>query len=126
MDDRPAYHEELLEIVEATAVVFAESGFHGASIRDIAAAAGMNLSGLYCYVRSKEEIRFLIQGRCLQALLKQLGEGMNTISDPRSRLRLLVQNHLHSFARESSAMKIPTHEINVLAGEHGDRIQCLK
>jgi TetR/AcrR family transcriptional regulator, cholesterol catabolism regulator len=126
VDDRPAYDEKLLEILEATAVVFAESGFHGASIRDIAAAAGVGLSGLYYYVRSKEEILFLIQRRCLQALLEQLGEGMNTISDPRSRLRVLVQNHLHSFARDRYAMKILAHEIDVLTGEYGDRIQCLR
>jgi len=39
---------------------------------------------------------------------------------------VVMQNHLHFFARDRHAMKVLAHEIDVLTGEYGDRIQCLR
>ncbi len=44
------------EILTAAAGCFARAGFHGASMQDICAAAGMSPGNLYRYYRSKEEI----------------------------------------------------------------------
>ena len=38
------------------AAIFAEKGYHSTSIRDIARATEMSLSGLYYYFKSKDEL----------------------------------------------------------------------
>ena len=44
---RTAYDEKLESILRASAAIFAEKGYHQASIRDIARATRVSLSGLY-------------------------------------------------------------------------------
>jgi TetR/AcrR family transcriptional regulator, cholesterol catabolism regulator len=57
-------NEEIVEkkhkqIVRAAGEIFSKKGYHAASMRDIAAASGINLSYLYQYVTSKNDILFL-------------------------------------------------------------------
>ncbi|MEX0979486.1 MAG: helix-turn-helix domain-containing protein, partial [Gemmatimonadota bacterium] len=94
MDERPTYDEKLARILRESAAVFAEKGYHRASIRDIAAATGVSLSGLYYYFSSKEELLFLIQEHCFGTILERLREDLERVSRPQDRLRLLVRNHL--------------------------------
>ena len=47
------------QIVRAAGDIFSQKGYHAASMRDIAAASGINLSYLYKYVTSKNDILFL-------------------------------------------------------------------
>ena len=53
------------DILRTAAVIFAEKGYHQASIRDIARATRVSLSGLYYYFQSKEELLFLIEDHAL-------------------------------------------------------------
>ena len=46
------------QILEAALALFKEQGFDRASIRDIAARAGLSLGSTYYYFRSKEELVF--------------------------------------------------------------------
>jgi TetR/AcrR family transcriptional regulator, cholesterol catabolism regulator len=47
------------QIVRAAGEIFSQKGYHGAGMRDIADASGINLSYLYKYVSSKNDILFL-------------------------------------------------------------------
>jgi AcrR family transcriptional regulator len=48
--------ERRLQILDAALTVFAEKGYRGTSIKDIAAAAGMSQGLMYHYFKSKEEL----------------------------------------------------------------------
>src|SRR5215210_4171661 len=78
-DERSAYDEKLESILRTAASIFAEKGYHQASIRDIARATGVSLSGLYYYFDSKEELLFLIQDHAFGTLtgnLERMLEGV--------------------------------------------------
>ena len=51
-----AQSDRRAEILAAAQRCFVRSGFHGASMQDICAEAGMSPGNLYRYFRSKEEI----------------------------------------------------------------------
>ncbi|HET7276144.1 MAG TPA: TetR/AcrR family transcriptional regulator [Longimicrobiaceae bacterium] len=119
-NDRTAYDEKLESILRAAADIFAEKGYHRASIRDIARETGVSLSGLYYYFQSKEELLFLIQDHAFGTLLADLDKLLAGVDDPRARIRLLVENHLRYFVGNMSEMKVLSHEADSLSGEFRD------
>lgn len=126
MHPRPSYDEKLLGILRASAGVFAEKGYHRASVRDISAATDVSLSGLYYYFRSKEELLFLIQDHCFGTLLDRVQARLRGVESPTDRLRLFVSNHLQFFLNNMEEMKVLSHESEVLTGEFKAQIAVKK
>lgn len=126
MNGRPSYDSKLLKILREAACVFAEKGYDRASIRDISAATGVSLSGLYYYFGSKEELLFLIQDHCFGTLLHCLEEDLRAVQEPEARLRILIRNHLHFFVENMKEMKVLSHEADILSGEFREKIQKRK
>ena len=120
------YEEKLDRLLGVAAEVFAEKGYHNASIRDIAGRAGVSLSGLYYYFRSKEELLFMVQDRCFRKVLTGLEERLAEARDPEERLRALVHNHVRFFAGNMAAMRVLSHEYDSLEGEYRDKIRILR
>ena len=72
------------KIKEAAKAVFLEKGFDGATMKDIANAAGMNSALTHYYFRSKEKLFWLV----FESLLKQWIEGIRiTLDNPTSNLK---------------------------------------
>src|SRR2546428_4304817 len=63
------YDERLDHLLARAAKVFAERGYHSTTMRDLAAASGMSLAGMYYYVKGKEELLSLIEERCFTRVL---------------------------------------------------------
>jgi AcrR family transcriptional regulator len=60
-------------VLDAAEAVFAESGFAGASVRDIASRAGLNAASLYNYYPGKQELYEAVLDRALFPILEMLG-----------------------------------------------------
>ena len=74
-------------IVERASAVLFEKGFHGTSIRDIAAACDMSMGQLYHYISSKDDILFLMHLYSQEQWHHHLSEGgFEQITDPVARL----------------------------------------
>ncbi|MEN8374476.1 MAG: TetR/AcrR family transcriptional regulator [Gemmatimonadota bacterium] len=127
MDDSPAAGDgKLARILETAAAVFADKGYHRASMRDISRASGVSLSGLYYYVESKEELLFRIQERCFTSILESLDGRLADEADPGRRLRILIGNHLGFFLGNMKEMKVLSHEAEALGGEYRRSVNGLK
>ena len=59
-------------IVEGACRVFFEKGFHPASMREIAEAAGMSMGQMYHYISSKDDVLFLIHKHMQTSWYRQL------------------------------------------------------
>jgi AcrR family transcriptional regulator len=125
-DERTAYDEKLESILRTAAGIFAEKGYHQASIRDIARATRVSLSGLYYYFNSKEELLFLIQDHAFGTLLANLERLIEGVDDPHRALRLLMENHLRYFVHNMAEMKVLSHEADALSGEYRQRVNAKK
>lgn len=121
-----AYDQKLESILRTAASVFAERGYHRASIRDISRATGVSLAGLYYYFQSKEELLFLIQDHALEQLIGGAEERVVGVTDPRERLRRLMENHLRYFVQNMPEMKVLSHEAESLGGEYRTRVEARK
>jgi AcrR family transcriptional regulator len=105
------------EIVNAGLAVFSSSGFHGASLRDVAERAGLSQAGLLYHYPSKEHLLKAILTWRNNEARRQLGEpvpdGLDLIRrlvalQPATRTRELAQLHVIVSA-EGSAADHPVH-----------------
>ena len=120
------YDEKLQLLLKTSAKIFAEKGFHHTSVRDIARATKMSLSGLYYYFTTKEELLYLIQERCFVTLLQRWEQAADPQLDARARIRVFAENHLSFFLHNMPEMKVMAHEDESLTGEFQDKIRVLK
>ena len=73
--------------MEGASKVLYEQGFHGVSIRDIAAACGMSMGQLYHYISSKDDILFLMHVYSQEMWHQHLADaGFDQIADPVAKL----------------------------------------
>ena len=86
---RPQYDIERLTDVALR--VFAERGFDGASMDDVARSAGITKAAIYHHVSGKEELLERGLNRALEALYAVLQEGAAAQGPPPERLRFIVE-----------------------------------
>ena len=108
------YDERLDHLLAQAARVFAEKGYHSTTMRDLAAASGMSLAGMYYYTRGKEDLLALIQERCFTRVLagaeQAMAGGGVGVTDPAERLQAFIRHHVTFFARHMAEMKVLSHE----------------
>lgn len=90
-------------ILEAALEIFSRHGFRGATIDQIAEAAGMSKPNLLYYFRSKEAIHVTLMQRLLETWLAPLKE-LDDVGEPMDELRSYIRRKLEmsrDFPRES-------------------------
>ncbi|RNL62822.1 TetR/AcrR family transcriptional regulator [Nocardioides marmoriginsengisoli] len=95
----------LPRVLDAALGVFAEKGFHGTSIRDIAGRAGLSVPGLYHHYRSKQDILMDLVLTVMGELLSRSRAAVESgADDPVARLDALVESLLrfHMFRRDQA------------------------
>ena len=120
------YDQKLVHVLKTSAAIFAEKGYHSTSIRDIARATKMSLSGLYYYFKSKDELLFLIQDYCFSTVIDDCDKLLKGVEDPVHRLKLLIENHLHYFVHNMNEMKVLSHEANSISGDLFKKVNSKK
>ncbi len=112
------YDEKLEHVLRRATAVFAEKGYHRASIRDIARATGMSLAGLYYYFTSKQQLLFLIADHSHTGMLERGLAALHGATDPRDKLARLIRAHLEFALEDMDRIKVLSHEIGSLHGEY--------
>jgi TetR/AcrR family transcriptional regulator, cholesterol catabolism regulator len=123
-DDR--FERQLSKILEHATDVFYERGYEGASMRDLSRASGMSLAGLYYYFESKDKLLYLIQKHTFTTIIERVRERLKHEPDPEGRVRAFILNHLEYFLANQKAMKVLSHEDDVLKNGYGSEIAAIK
>jgi AcrR family transcriptional regulator len=101
---RDAMEEKKGRIEAAAKLLFIKQGFHGTSMREIAARAGVSLGNLYNYYRTKEELFESIIARHQEVIDRRLRSMFEDIEEP------LLSENLKEFGRR----------VKALVNEHSD------
>jgi len=70
--DKSLLFQRRSQIVSAAVELFTEKGFHKTTTREIAKASGMSIGALYEYVKSKEDILYLVCQHIHNEVARQL------------------------------------------------------
>jgi len=81
-------------LLDAAAAVFRQSGFDGASVRDIAAAAGMRPSAVYYFFCSKEDLLEAVYAEGVQRISTAVEQAVAGRRAPWRRLEAAAAAHL--------------------------------
>jgi AcrR family transcriptional regulator len=120
------FDRRLAEILDYATEVFAEKGYDGASMRDLSRLSGISLAGLYYYFESKEKLLYFIQQHTFATIVERLRERLASSSDPEARIRIFIHNHVDYSIAKQKAMKVLSHEDDVLANGYGVELAGIK
>lgn len=107
--DGPRKRRDLVEneIFERATALFAERGFAGTSLQDIADAMGMTRPALYYYVKNKDEILSRLVAQITEGPAKQLAAlNADEAKAPLDRLRSMARAVVLGTARDPSRFRL--------------------
>lgn len=78
------------QIIDKSTKVFMEKGYHRTSIRDIAKAASFSMGNLYNYIRTKEDILYLVH----QNMIKNVYHGLFNIKEDEYEIKYGELTHI--------------------------------
>jgi AcrR family transcriptional regulator len=81
--------------IAAATTLFAEKGFNGTSIGDLANELGLTTASLYYHVSGKQELLLRVLEDGMSSFLNRLEELAELDLQPREKIQLAVENHLH-------------------------------
>ncbi len=114
-------------VLEIAARVMCEKGYEGASIQDIADAAGLTKAGLYHHIRSKEHLLHEIHNYGMDLFEARVLDPVLKIADPVERLRECMERNIRLLTEEGSKeITVILHEDASLRGEARIQINTRK
>lgn len=121
---RPAVETERAFIAAARGL-FAEKGYNGTSISDLAKELGLTTGSLYYHVSGKQELLLRVLGTGMERFLHRLEDIPSQTDDHRTRLRLAVENHLSFVLEEQGSVTVFLRERRFLEPPYRQQYQEL-
>lgn len=102
---RPAAETETAFVAAATQL-FAERGYNGTSIADLAARLGLTTASLYYHVAGKQDLLLRVLQTGMAQFLDRLEHIAEEEKDPGRKLRRAVENHLSFVLNNTDAVAV--------------------
>src|SRR3989440_1164223 len=109
------------ELTREAARLFAQKGYHGTSIGEIAEALGVQKGSLYAHIKSKQDLLYetMVEGaRAFHAGLDAIPEELRATE----KIRLALRSHLRAVADQLDVATVFVQEWRYLEGERRDEI----
>jgi TetR/AcrR family transcriptional regulator, cholesterol catabolism regulator len=109
------------ELTRQAARLFAERGYHGTSLADLAAAVGVRKPSLYAHFASKHELLYETMRTGAQAFHAAL-DAIPEAAPAGERIRLVLRNHLRVVAEQLDVATVFIREWRYLEGARHEEI----
>lgn len=118
----PTFDSQRADILEHAAGLFAEHGFRGASMANIATACGVSKPLLYHYYRDKSQLLFDIADHYMDRLLAIVAEVKERALAPEPHFRALVHAFMEAYEHAQSRHRVLVQDVKFLDDEDRARI----
>jgi AcrR family transcriptional regulator len=135
MKTTPSVHDETTRhegrsvrasVMAAAVQLFAEYGYHAASMRDIARMSGIQAASIYYHYANKQALLVEIMETYMLQLNASLEHILREESDPQQRLSAAIANHIRLHTTHKREFFIIDTEIRALEGEKRAAILALR
>jgi AcrR family transcriptional regulator len=109
------------ELTRQAARLFAQKGYHGTSIGEIAEALGVQKGSLYAHIKSKQDLLY----ETMREGARAFHAGLDEIPDELAateKIRLALRSHLHAVADQLDVATVFVQEWRYLEGERREEI----
>jgi len=113
----PKFQLQRTNILESAANLFAQNGFHNASMSELAKACGVSKALLYHYYKDKEEILFDIADSYVDRLLEIIQEAKNEHLNPEAYFTRLMADYLQEYEHSESKHIVLVQDVKFLQPE---------
>lgn len=120
------YEERRQEILDAAAAMFAEQGFDGTSIADIARRCGGSKALLYHYYQSKDALLFdMLHSHC-RLLAETATKALKKEEQPEGQLHQLVRALMHLYMNSRDKHVVLLNDLHCLPADKQKQIRDLE
>ena len=113
-------------ILEAATTLFYEKGYHGTTMREVAAAVGLKAGSLYNHYPGKEDLLFRIAYDTMEELLEGGRAAIAPYGGPRDQLRALVIWHVTYHAERRFQARVADEQLHALEADRRDEVVRLR
>ena len=111
----PTFDQQRAGILQAAASLFAQRGFEGASMAELARACGVSKALLYHYYRDKQQILFDIADSYMDRLLAIVAQVRNRKLPAEENLRALIASFMQEYQHSQSQHAVLVQDVKFLA-----------
>jgi len=105
------------QICDAALKLFTRKGFHDTTVREIAEASGLGIGTLYTYIKTKEDILYLIYHRIFTQFRERMRMAVEGIEDPTDQLRVALETTFRIYHEYQDLVLLLYQESHVLGKE---------
>lgn len=105
-------------VLDAACVLFAERGYHGTSMKDIAEKLGVRAPSLYNHVPSKQDILYAIMDKAMDRAIAAQEETLAGVDDAPEQLRRATESLVLDFLRYPAEVTVCNNEVRSLDDGH--------
>lgn len=109
------------ELTRQAARLFAERGYHGTSIGDLAEALGVQKGSLYAHIKSKQDLLYetMMEGaRAFHGMLDAIDDGLPAVE----KIRLAMRGHLRVVREQLDVATVFVREWRYLEGDRREGV----
>ncbi len=114
------------QIFKGACEVIIRKGYAAASIREIAAAADLSIPALYQYVKSKEDILFMITSGCMEEIFHSFRDGLNAGGSATEKMSAAIENYVRYVGRNRKYINLVYRETRSLSPDNRERIFAIE
>jgi AcrR family transcriptional regulator len=119
----PKWEARRQAIVDTSAKVFAQRGYHATGLTELCAANGLGKGALYHYIRSKEELLAAIHDRVMDEVMAGADRVAAAGGSPSAQLAMLGDELLDVIHRYPDHVWVFLHEFPALTGERAEHFR---
>ncbi|HHU66968.1 TetR/AcrR family transcriptional regulator [Corynebacterium sp.] len=114
------------QIAAAATELFAQRGYFGTGMEDIATAVGMGTSSLYNHFRSKQEVLSVVLLRTMEDQLRTHARALAGAVDPVDKLHRSMIAHVQFHTENVVATRVINTQVTALAEPHRSMVHQLR
>jgi AcrR family transcriptional regulator len=109
-------------VIDTACELFAERGYRGTSMKDLAETLGVRASSLYNHVTSKQDMLFAIMDKAMDRALDAQEEALAGVADVSEQLRMATESLVLDFLRNPAEVTVCNTEVRSLDPANRDAI----
>jgi AcrR family transcriptional regulator len=114
------------QLIQAAIAAFSRVGYHAATVKDVADAAGVSAGLIYQYMSDKHDLLFLCLMHIVERNKEEIPAALKEVNDPMKRLHAAVEAYSRVIAANPSAVQLTYRESKSLKREHIESLKVME